>query len=184
MTALLTALVALRSTIDTKVQFVINEPKPGSNAWTTVGFNDYCYESLKGSSGTESRTRAMMDLMGKASVLLAKDDPTGQLSVRSFYKNGKGENVPRLHISVRPATTANVPAMDPNAELAVWVEKAVIAGVDFSAIPAAITGVPAAYVGFLKAAVTRANTAAAVTETAQAGNTGNLSTNQTEDPLF
>lgn len=184
MTALIAALLALTSTIDPKVKLVVQKPQAGSNAWDQVVFNDYCYESLKGSGGTENRTRAMFDLLGKASILLAKDDPTGQLSMRSFYRNGKGENVPRLHISVRPSTaTAQAPAMDANAELAAWSEKAVVAGVDFSTVPAAITSVPAAYVGWLKAQVARLNTAAATAEVAATGNVDGAPA-QSEDAPF
>jgi hypothetical protein len=171
MTTLITAIIALASTVDPKVKFVVQKPQAGSNAWDQIVFNDYCYESLKGSGGTENRTRAMFDLLGKASILLAKEDPTGQLSMRSFYRNGKGENVPRLHISVRPGTAqAQAPAMDANAQLAEWSEKAALAGVDFSTVPAAVTAVPAAYVGWLKAVVARLNTVAATTEVAATGN--------------
>lgn len=183
MSALITALVALSSPIDPKVKLVVQKPQAGSNAWDQVVFNDYCYESLKGSGGTENRTRAMFDLMGKAAQVLAKDDASGQLSMRSFYRNAKGENVPRLHITIRPTATVNAPAMDANAELATWSEKAALAGVDFSTVPAAITAVPAAYVGWLKAAVARLNTAAVVTEVQTTGNADTGST-QSEDAPF
>jgi hypothetical protein len=184
MTALITALLALTSPIDPKVKLIVQKPQAGSNAWDQVVFNDYCYESLKGSGGTENRTRAMFALLGQAASLLAKDDPTGQLSMRSFYRNGKGENVPRLHISVRPSTAqAQAPVMDANAQLAEWSEKAALAGVDFAAVPAAITAVPAAYVGWLKAAVARLNTAAVTAEVAATGNVDTGAAAQEDAPF-
>lgn len=181
MSTLITALIALTTPIDPKVKFVLQKPQAGSNAWDQIVFSDYCYESLKGVGGTENRTRAMFALLGQAAILLAKEDPTGQLSMRSFYKNAKGENVPRLHISVRPGTTqAQAPVMDANAELAIWTEKAVIAGVDFDAVPKTIADVPAAYVGWLKAMVTKLNTQAAGAEV-----TGNVNTGtESEDAPF
>lgn len=180
MSTLITALLALTTSIDPKVKFIHQKPQAGSNAWDQIVFNDYCYESLKGSTGgTETRTRAMLAMLGKAAELLAKEDPTGQLSMRTFYRNAKGENVPRLHISVRPGTTQQAPVMDAQAELAHWTEKAVDAGVDFSDVPKAISDVPAAYVGWLRARVTKLNTAAANAEV-----TGNVDTGESEEAPF
>lgn len=165
---LITALCALTTPIDPKVRLVLQKPQQGSNAWDQVVFNDYCYERTGDSSKTETRTRAMAHLFGQAAALLAKDDPQGNLSVRTFYKNQKGENTPRLHITIRPTTTASAPQMDANAELAKLTEQLAALDFDFSTVPGAISGNTAAYVGFLKAALAKRSSQAVQQEVTQA----------------
>ena len=148
--AIVTSLLALTSTIDPKVRLIIQSPQAGSNQWEQVVFNPYCFEALNNIPQTEKRTRAMFSLMGKAADLLATQDQGGDLSMRSFYKAQDGTAKPRLHITIRPTTTTNTPAIDVNAELAAATEKASAAGVDFSTVPAAISGSPAAFLGWLK----------------------------------
>ena len=171
MSVLLTALCALTTPIDPKVRLVVQKPQPGSNAWDQVVFNDYCYEKTGDTTKTETRTRAMASLFGKAAELLAKDDPTGTMSVRTFYKNAKGENTPRLHITIRPTTTASAPQMDAGADLASLTEQLAELDFDFSTVPANISGNTAAYVGYLRAALAKRASQAVQTEVTQASET-------------
>jgi hypothetical protein len=171
MNALITALVALTTPIDPKVRLELQQPRAGSNQWPQVVFNAYCYEKLGDASKTETRTRAMAHLFGQAAQLLAKDDASGSLSIRTFYRAQDGTNTPRLHIVVRPESTASAPAMDANAELARVTEQAASLGFDFSTVPSAISGNTAAYVGFLKAAVAKLGSATVNAEVTSAAQT-------------
>mgnify|MGYP001567435082 CR=1 FL=1 len=164
---ILTALIALTSTIDPKVKLVSQPPQNGSNQWPQVVFNSYCYEKSGNSGATETRTRAMADLYGQAGELLAKEDPEGNFSVRSFYKDREGSNQPKLHIVCRPTgTTGATASMDVNAELADYTGRAAELGFDFATVPTVIASQPAAFLGFLKSAVAKLGSAAVTTEAA------------------
>ena len=165
MSTLITALCAIRSPIDPKVALVLQKPQPGSNAWEQVVFNDHCYERTGDPAKTEVRTRAMAHVFGQAAALLAKEDPTGNLSIRTFYRNGAGVDKPRLHISIRPTATTNAPTMDPNAELAKLTQELSSLDFDFATVPANIVANTAAYVGFLKGKLAKLATERVVSET-------------------
>lgn len=155
---LIAALLALTSTIDPKVRLIHQLPQNGSNQWPSVAFNDYSYQPNKAQGATETRTRAMADIFGQASVLLGKSDPEGTMSVRTFYKNAKGENVPRLHIVERPTATASAQVMDVNTELAAATTEAIALEIDIAAIPVSIMSNSAVALSFLRAAIAKANT--------------------------
>jgi hypothetical protein len=165
MTLIITALVALTSPIDPKVRLVVQEPQAGSQQWRQVVFNSYCYEKAGDAAKTETRTRAMLDIMGQASRVLAEKDTAGMLSMRTYSKGKEGEPQPRLHIVIRPdATQAAHAPMDVNAELASLTEKLLALGFDFGSVPSAISGNSAVFVGFLRSELAKRGTTAAVGE--------------------
>lgn len=163
---IITSLLALSSPIDQNVKLVVQKPVPGSAAWDQVVFDDYCYQKLNDPARTEVRTRAMADIFGKAAALLAKEDPQGNFSLRTYSRNQKGEERPRLHISIRPTTSSGT-TMDVNAELAETTQRLAQFGYDFNQVPAPVAANSAAYLGFLKSALARAGATAVNSEMAE-----------------
>jgi hypothetical protein len=181
MSSLITALCALTSKVDPKVRLIHQKPNAGSNQWAQVVFNDYCYERNGDSDKTELRTRAMADIFGQAACLLAKEDPMGNMSLRTFYRNKEGNNTPRLHIAIRPqAAQATEAQMDVHAELAKLTERLAELEYDFSAVPKAISDSPGAYVGWMRSALAKLSSKAAIAE----ASSGNVDTGETEDAPF
>lgn len=167
---LITTLIALTSSIDPKVKLEFHAPQAGSNQWPSVGFNPYCYEKNTDRTKTETRTRAMLDLMGQASRVLVKDDPEGSFSMRTFYRDGQGALHPQLAISIAPTSNAQTtPTRDIGAELASACEKAAALGVDLSTIPAVVAAQPGSMLGFVNGLIARAQTKVVNEEVAATG---------------
>ena len=164
MAPILTLILALRSPMDPKVQFEHKPSQPNSNAWNQIVFNQYAFDPMNDIRKTEQRTRAILDLIGQAARILAKEDPNGDIcTMRTFYKDQKGNLHPQLSISERPSKTAVAGATSSIDErLLLWSARAHKENVDISSIP---SGVPSAvYLGYLEALVTKAITAKAAAE--------------------